>query len=171
MSSIEKAQINVDGCLAAWTFTTPLPSRREGLNTVSVNGYIYAIGGTNLSGYKRSVEYATFNEQGDIGYWTTPAEAEAKKAELSKRKTQERILPNEGVITEHIKASRYSYLVVKRDDGLSAWLAGPVADLPVGTRIQFPNGVIMRNFFSKELKRNFQAIMFVGEVREVRPVK
>lgn len=171
LSSIEKVRINEDGSLAAWSFTTPLPSPREGLNAVSVNGNIYAIGGTNLDGYKGSVEYATFNEQGDIGYWTTPAEAEAKKAELSRRKAQERILPNEGVITQHIKASRYSYLLAKRDDGLSAWLAGPVTNLPVGARIQFPNGVVMRGFLSKELKRRFQVIMFVGEVRKVKPAK
>ena len=168
LDTVEKSRINEDGSLSKWEMTTPLPSRREGFNALSLSGHIYIIGGTNLNGYKRSVEYARFNEQGDIGYWATAAEAEAKQVELSQRQAQQRVLPNEAAIVQHIKASAYSYLVVKREDGLSAWLAAPVTDLPVGTRIRFPNGVVMRNFFSKELKRNFPAIMFVGETRAVK---
>jgi len=167
LDSIEKAKINEDGSLGAWTYTTPLQSQREGISALSVNDAVYVIGGTNLTGYKRSIEYAWFNEQGDIGYWATAIEAAAKKAEWQKKQVQKRILPNEAVVMQHLKAARYSYLEVQRDDGFSAWLAGPIAELPIGTRIQFPNGVVMRNFFSKELKRNFQVIMFVGELQVV----
>ena len=169
LDSIEKSRINADGGLSKWEPTTALPSRREGFNALAVNDRLYIIGGTNLDGYKRSVEYATFNEKGDIGYWATPAEAAAQRAELSRREARRRTLPNEAVIIRHIRTSGYSYLVVKRDDGLSAWLAAPVTDLPAGTRIRFPDGVIMRNFYSKELKHNFPAIMFVGETRAVTP--
>jgi hypothetical protein len=168
LDSIEKAKVNADGTLGGWAFTTPLQSRREGSSALSANDAVYIIGGTNLTGFKRSIEYAWFDEQGDIGYWATAAEAEAKKRELQQQQIQQRVLPNEAVVTMHLKAARYSYLEVQRDDGLSAWLAGPVAELPIGTRVQFPNGVVMRNFFSKELKRNFQVIMFVGELRVVK---
>ena len=168
LDSIEKAKINEDGSLGAWQFTTPLQSPREGISTLSVNGVAYVIGGTNLTGYKRSIEYAGFNEQGNIGYWATTTEAAAKNAERQKQEAKRKILPNEAVVVTHLKAARYSYLEVQRDDGLSAWLAGPVTDLPIGTRIQFPNGVVMRNFYSKELKRNFPVIMFVGELRVVK---
>ncbi|MFC1601944.1 Kelch repeat-containing protein [Pseudomonadota bacterium] len=168
LDSIEKAKIDEDGNLGAWEFTTPLLSQREGMSTLSLNNTVYIIGGTNLAGYKRSIEYAWFNEKGDIGYWTTAKEAEIAKAKLQKKRAQERVLPNEAVVLTHLKAARYSYLAVQRDDGLSAWLAGPVTELPVGARVQFPNGVVMRNFFSKELKRNFEVIMFVGELRIVK---
>ena len=168
LDSIEKAQINDDGSLGSWTFTTPLQSRREGISAVSLNNAVYIIGGTNLTGYKRSIEYASFNKQGDIGYWATATEAAAKKRELDKKVVQRKILPNEAVVVTHLKAARYSYMEVQRDDGMSAWLAGPIADLPIGTRIQFPNGIVMRNFYSKELKRNFPVIMFVGELRAVK---
>ncbi len=171
LDSIEKAKINRDGSLNAWEFTTPLQSPREGGSTLLVNDMLYIIGGTNLTGYKRSIEYAKFNKQGDIGYWTTAAEAAAKNAERERKQAQRKILPNEAVVVTHLQAARYSYLAVRRDDGLSAWLAGPVTDLPMGARIQFPNGVVMRNFFSKELKRNFPVIMFVGELRVVEDKK
>ncbi len=168
LDSIEKAKINKDGSLGAWQFTTPLQSPREGISALIVNDAAYVIGGTNLTGYKRSIEYAGFNELGNMGYWATATEAAAKNAERQKKQAQRKILPNEAVVATHLQAARYSYLEVQRDDGLSAWLAGPVSDLPIGTRIQFPNGVVMRNFFSKELKRNFQVIMFVGELRVVK---
>jgi len=170
LDSIEKARINKDGSLGGWAFTTPLESPREGVSALTVDNTVYIIGGTNLTGYKRSIEYAAFNEQGDVGYWTTAAEAAAKKAALLKKQEQKGVLPNEAVVVTYIKAARYSYLEVQRDDGLAAWLAGPAVDLPVGTRIQFPNGVVMRNFYSKELKRNFPVIMFVGEFRRVKPL-
>jgi len=168
LESIEKAQINPDGSLSGWRYTTPLASRREGMSAAVVDGTLYIMGGTNLTGYKRSIEYASFNAQGDIGYWATATEAAIKKRERDKKEMQKKILPNEAVVVTHLKAARYSYLEVQRDDGLSAWLAGPTAELPAGTRIQFPNGVVMRNFYSKELKRNFPVLMFVGELRIVK---
>jgi hypothetical protein len=167
LDSVEKAPIREDGSIGEWQYTTPMSSRREGMNTLTVNDHIYLIGGTNVKGFKRSVEYATFDAQGDIGYWTTPQEAQAAKADLAKREQQKRVLPNEARVIQHIKAAGYSYLAVERADGLQAWLAAPVMEIQPGTRVRFPNGVVMTNFFSKELKRNFSAVMFVGEVQVV----
>ncbi len=169
LDSIEKARVNPDGSLGAWQYTTPLASRREGMSTAVVDGTVYVMGGTNLTGYKHSIEYASFDAQGDIGYWATPEEAAEKQRERDEKAAQERILPNEAVVIVHRKTARYSYLEVLRDDGMSAWLAGPTVELPVGTRVQFPNGVVMRNFYSKELQRNFPVLMFVGELRVVTP--
>lgn len=167
LDSVEKAPINQDGSLGNWEYTTPLPSRREGMNVIAVNDHVYVIGGTNVKGFKRSVEYASFNEQGDIGYWATPAQARAEKQRLAQREQQKRVLPNQAVVIQHIRAAGYSYLAVERADGLQAWLAAPVMDIQPGAMVRFPNGIIMTNFFSKELKRNFPAIMFVGEVQVV----
>jgi hypothetical protein len=167
LDSVEKSRIKEDGSLSPWQFTTPLPSRREGMHAVVVGDHIYLIGGSNLEGFKASVEYATFNGQGDIGYWTTPQEAEAKKAELARREQSKQVLPNEAVVIQHIKTAGYSYVAVQRADGLQAWLAAPVMELQKGVRVRFPDGIVMTNFFSKELQRNFPAIMFVGQVRVV----
>ncbi|VAX11709.1 hypothetical protein MNBD_GAMMA26-67 [hydrothermal vent metagenome] len=171
LESVEKARINSDGSLSGWTFTTPLPSRREGANALVVKNNIYFIGGTNLTGYKSSIEYGSFNEDGDIGYWAKPAEAKEQKARLALQQAKNRVLPNEAVIVSHEQTEHYSYLMVKRDDGLFAWLAAPVSDVSADARIRFPNGVVMRGFYSKELKREFPAIMFVGEVQKVRALQ
>ncbi len=167
LDSIEKTSIAKDGSISPWQYTTPLPMPLEGMNVVQAQNNLYIIGGSNLNGFSPEVVYASFNQQGDIGSWVTPTEAETGKANREKQQAQKQILPNEGKIAQHIKADRYSYVVVTRDDGMSAWLAGPATDLTVGTHIQFPDGVIMKNFWSKELKKDFPAVMFVGELRVI----
>lgn len=165
LDTAEKARLNPEGGVADWEPTTPLPTTREGFNSIVVSDRIYILGGTNINGFTNKVFYATFNEQGDIGSWTTAAEAAQIRQRQARKEEQKKSLPNEATVIRHIRAEGYSYIGVKRDDGLSAWLAGPVDDYQVGARVQFPNGVVMRNFFSKELQQNFPAVMFVGEVR------
>ena len=167
LESIEKSAIAADGSLSAWQFTTPLPFPLEGMNVIQARDRLYVIGGSNLNGYSPEVMYATFNQQGDLGSWVTPAEARSARAKDAEAQAKQSTLPNEGVITKHIKAEHYSFVIVTKDDGMWAWLAGPVGDISVGTRVQFPDGVVMNNFWSKELKKNFPAIMFVGELRQV----
>ena len=165
LDSIEVARIMPDGGLSPWEYsTTTLPSKREGANVVVVKDHIYLIGGTNLDGYKNSAEYATLSSVGAIGYWATSEEVTAHQRALAKRKEAEAVLPNQGIIVKHAKAAKYSYYGVELD-GMYAWLAGPLTDIPVGTRIAFPNGVKMSNFYSKELKTSFPSIMFVGRVQ------
>lgn len=168
LDSIETATLLPDGGVAGWRETTPLASPREGMNVIVKDDRIYVIGGGNLQGYPGSVDYASFDARGDIGFWASPAEAAQRRAALAEREAARTALPNEAVIVQNIPASSYSYLQVRRDDGAVAWLAGPRTDLPPGNRIQFADGVFMSNFYSKELKRNFPAIMFIGEIRLVK---
>ena len=167
LDTVEKARLKPEGGVASWGPTTKLPANREGFNAIVVDDRIYLFGGTNISGFTNQVFFAGFNDKGDMGFWTTAAEAAEIKQQLAAKEEQRKILPNEATVIQHIKTEGYSYLVVKRDDGLSAWLAGPSDDFVVGSRVQFPNGVVMRNFYSKELKHDFPAVMFVGEVRVV----
>ncbi len=167
LDTSEKARLNPAGGVAAWEPTTKLPTNREGFNAIVVGETIYILGGTNINGFTNQVFFARFNEKGDMGYWASASEAAAFEKRMAERAEQQKTLPNEATIVRHIKTEGYSYLGVKRDDGLTAWLAGPSGDFVEGSRVQFPNGVVMRNFFSKELKQNFPAVMFVGEVRVV----
>ncbi len=167
LDTSEKARLMPEGGVASWQPTTKLPTNREGFNAIVVGDRIYILGGTNINGFTNQVFYAGFNDKGDIGYLATASEAAAVEKAMAEKAEQQKILPNEATIVRHIKTEGYSYLAVKRDDGLAAWLAGPADDFVEGSRVQFPNGVVMSNFYSKELKHNFPSVMFVGEVRVV----
>ena len=168
LNSIERAQIKGEGVLSPWQYTTPLPSPREGANTVVLNDNIYLLGGSNQHSYQNSVLYASFNEQGDIGFLATPAEAEKHRAEMAALEASQSVLPHEAVIVEHIKTKLYSYLQVSMvEDQLLVWLAAPAQDFQKGMRIKFPDGAIMENFSSKTLNRTFPFIIFISEARVV----
>jgi hypothetical protein len=167
LDTSEKAHLNPDGGVAAWEPTSKLPTNREGFNSIVVGDKLYILGGTNINGFTNEVFFAGFNKEGDIGYMTSAVEAAAFEKAMAEKVEQQKILPNEATVVRHIPTEGYSYLGVKRDDGLTAWLAGPAGDFVEGSRIQFPNGIVMHDFFSKELNQNFPAVMFVGEVRVV----
>ena len=66
-----------------------------------------------------------------------------------------------GKVTDIIKASVYTYVEV--DTGKKKiWAAGPVTPLKVGDMISFSTGMLMKNFHSKSMKRDFPAIYFVN---------
>ncbi|MDX8412252.1 MAG: hypothetical protein R8K46_10360 [Mariprofundaceae bacterium] len=163
----EKAKLNPDGGLSDWQQTTPLYSTREGFTVLTHKDRVYLIGGGNLNGYENTIDYATFNKQGDIGFWGTPDDAHVYQHKRAQANASENELPNEAVIVQNLRTQGYSYLYVQREDGQYAWLAAPFSKLNAGSRIRFPEGVFMSNFYSKELKRNFPAIMFVGQIRKV----
>jgi hypothetical protein len=61
------------GSVAPWaTDSDPLTSARYGSNAVTVNGYVYVIGGSNASNVATdTVYYAKINSDGSLGAWTT----------------------------------------------------------------------------------------------------
>jgi hypothetical protein len=125
------------------------------------------IGGTNRDGYLASVIYANRNASGDFGYWGTNEEAIAVKAKLAERAEIKSQLPNEGKVIELIQAEAYTYIHVQNDMGQDVWIAGQkIDDLKVGDRVGFSKGVNMSNWYSKELKRGFAMVIFVGQVRK-----
>jgi N-acetylneuraminic acid mutarotase len=69
------AKINDDGSLGSWTTETDtLPLSLTSLQTVVMNGYIYAIGGNDNSNTVRSeVYYAKLDKNGGTGPWQTAA--------------------------------------------------------------------------------------------------
>jgi hypothetical protein len=167
LDSIEKVKVGANGELGAWQTTTPLPQPRASFSVVGYKDSIYILGGTNRDGYLTSVEYASYNAAGDIGYWGSMQDAEALKAKLVAVKAQNPLLPNEGVVNEVVQTGIYTYLQVKKDNGSIEWVAGPKLQLAAGSRVRYSKGIAMSNFYSKELKRSFPMVLFVGQVEKI----
>ena len=165
LSSIEVADIQGNGELSAWRYTTALSEPRATFSTVVHGNWIYIIGGTNQDRYLSSVEYATFNESNDIGFWGTSQDADGYQAKLDALKQLKPRLPNNGVVKEVRHASMYTYIQVVNENGV-IWLAGPKTELKLNDKIRFSKGVSMTNFYSKELQRSFPHVLFVSNIQK-----
>ena len=166
LTSVEFAQVQESGELSPWQFTTELTEPRATFSAVVDKDKIYVIGGTNQDRYLSSVEYATFNPEGQIGYWGSRQEGRAYQEKIQALKQQKTQLPNEGTVLHVQNASMYTYLNVKSNLG-DIWLAGPKLDVQVNDHVRFSKGVSMSNFYSKELQQQFPAILFVGNIEKV----
>lgn len=62
-----------------------------------------------------------------------------------------------------IDVTQYTYLEVRQDNN-TRWLATTTSSAKKGDTIQFDDGTIMTNFYSKMLNRTFPSITFVGRV-------
>lgn len=68
-----------------------------------------------------------------------------------------------GVALDAIDANDYTYIEVD-DAGKSYWIAAPRLRVARGDMVQFDEGVVMNQFYSKALQRTFPSVMFVGGV-------
>lgn len=168
LADIEKTKVGSNGDLAEWRSTTALSVPRAMFSVVTSKDWVYVLGGTNRDGYLTSVQFAAFNDAGDIGFSGSKEEAAKYKEEAEARAEAARKakLPNEGVVMEVVHAEMYSYIKVAGKEGV-VWLAAPKIELDLDTRIRYSKGVLMSNFYSKELKRSFPAVIFVGQVKLV----
>lgn len=168
LSSIEKSRLQSDGSPGTWQQSTPLSAPRANFDPVVIGKWIYIIGGTNSMGYFDTVEYAGFNDKGDIGFWGSKAEAQ-HYGKQGKQQTHARTavtLANTGEVLETIPALQYSYIHVKTADG-DEWIAASQGDYKAGQQIQYSNGIMLSNFHSKTLDRTFASIRFVSRVEIV----
>lgn len=167
LDSIEITKVGKDGALDPWKFTTTLDQPRANFSNIEKDGKLYVIGGTNREGYLASVIYTGRNANGDLGYWGTKEQAEAVKVKQAERAANKNRLPNQGKVIEFIQAEAYTYIHVQNDVNQDIWIAGQkIEDLKVGDTVGFSTGVNMSNWYSKELKRGFDAVLFVGQVRK-----
>jgi N-acetylneuraminic acid mutarotase len=70
LATVEYAQINSDGTIGTWAYTTSFTTAREAFGSVAYNGYIYVIGGQGSTD-QSDVQYAPINSNGTIGSWAT----------------------------------------------------------------------------------------------------
>lgn len=68
-----------------------------------------------------------------------------------------------GVALDAIDANEYTYIEVD-EAGKTYWIATARMKVARGDMVQFEEGVTMAQFYSKLLKRTFDAVMFVDSV-------
>jgi hypothetical protein len=72
-----------------------------------------------------------------------------------------------GPVTAKVKAveqvENYTYLLVK-GKGPAYWIAVSSTDIGVGESITYEGGMLMENFYSKELDRTFEKVLFLDGV-------
>jgi hypothetical protein len=165
---VERTIINpANGEPGPWKTTNPLSSPRANFGVAVANDHIYVVGGTNASGYYDSVEYSTFNERGDIGFWGTAAEGHAyEQSETQTRTAVALPLPHRGAVMETIDAGQYTYIHVKQTNHQDEWVATSRGLFSPGQVINYSDGVMMENFYSKSLERTFPSIRFVSRVEK-----
>ncbi|MEE9543519.1 MAG: hypothetical protein V3V95_07025 [Thermodesulfobacteriota bacterium] len=186
LDSIEKAELRADGELSPWEFTSNLTRPRINYSVVVYKDWIYAISGKHGNDFLKSVEYATFDKNGDIGYLGTAKDlkahedAEAKKKEAVRLAKAERDeLPLIGTVLTVLQAEGYTYLEVSVEDEVTSegeviknggvlWMAAPNIEIDVDDKIRFGTSFYMPEFYSKELQRRFINLFFVEEVVPVK---
>jgi hypothetical protein len=74
LNDVQYAKINADGTVGPWNTTTPFTTARKEHTSVVHNGYVYVLGGDDVSNFLNDVQYAKINADGTVGPWnsTTP---------------------------------------------------------------------------------------------------
>lgn len=72
-------------------------------------------------------------------------------------------LPQKGKVLSVIDVPQYTYLEVLQNQK-TFWIAGPTVAAKTGDLIRFNDGMVMGNFHSKILNRDFPSISFVSQV-------
>jgi len=71
--------------------------------------------------------------------------------------------PNQGKVLEAMDASIYTYMQVTTSKD-PIWIAASRVKVAKGDTISYPNGAVMKNFFSPSLNRTFDTILFLDKV-------
>ena len=78
----------------------------------------------------------------------------------------------DGAVTVKVKAveqvSSYTYLMVK-GKGPAYWVVVTSSDIAVGESITYQGGNVMENFYSKELDRTFEKVLFLDDLEGSQP--
>ncbi len=163
MDSTESAPIIPGGGTGEWRFQpAKLSSPRAMMAVVTYKDWVYTLGGAGTND-ATIVEYATFNEAGEMGSWFSEAELKALRA--AEKELALSRLPLVGSVVKVQHAPPYVYLLVQIPGG-EAWVAGPAGDFRVGDRVRFGRGAMMADFFSKTLNTRFERVLFVAELRK-----
>ena len=161
LKSIESLSLAKGLPNASWRYTTDLPQKLANFTALVVADRVYLIGGTTGIDYHSQVWYSGFNNDGDIGFWGSKLQYQAYVQAVERKPKSN--LPNNGVLIDSIETDSYRYMLVDVK-GKLVWLAAPNNRIKKNQNVRFSEGVYMSNFFSKSLKRNFDAILFVGTV-------
>jgi len=79
------------------------------------------------------------------------------------KKADKTILSKEVNVEEVLQTSGYTYIRFTENDSLR-WLAATSIDAKVGDKFYYDKSMVMENFHSKELNRDFKTILFVDKL-------
>ncbi len=80
VSDVYYARTSGSGSTGSWKTGNSLPSGRAFASAVTVNGYIYVMGGNASGTYSNAVYYAKVNADGSLGAWQTTTSLTAVRA-------------------------------------------------------------------------------------------
>ncbi len=169
LRSIEKSRLSEEtGEPLGWEISNPLSTPRANFGVAVYKEWIYIIGGTNAEGYYDTVEYASFNARGDVGFWGTKQQGQAyMEKEAQGRKAAVAVtLPHQGIILETLDATQYTYIRIGTPHG-EEWIAAARGPFEKNATIRYSEGVMMTDFFSQTLERRFPRIRFVSRVEQI----
>jgi len=109
---------------------------------------------TNMGAFEVTSLNRTFEELYFTGKFSTGVPDEVTAMEF------------QGLVKEKIDAAGYTYLLVEAGD-TTIWLAAPEADVEVGQKVAWNGGMLMPNFHSNSLDRDFEVLYFVEGVSAV----
>ncbi len=165
LSSVEKGRLTEDKGIVDWQYTTALPNARGSFASAVYKNTVYILGGSIGKHLTNDVAFAYFNEQGDMGYWGTPEEAEKIRKDKSNKLQQiNSRYPNKVKVIDYLHAGQFSLLQVARADGMQAWLVVPAGNYAKGMFVRFADGNLYPNYYNAMLKRRFQIVMFVKDL-------
>lgn len=71
-------------------------------------------------------------------------------------------LSRNGKVISSIDAGMYTYIELT-ENGKTIWIAAPTIKAKKGDLIRFSGGAVMSNYYSKNLNRTFESVIFVGK--------
>lgn len=164
LASVERSKVLENGEPGVWEESVSLPQSMTNFTTIVVEERVLVLGGSTRTGYLADVYVASVNKQGELGFIGKP---EQRKNEIHSSLVQD-VLPNMGVVLKVIQTPEYTYLNIKKDHHME-WIAGPRTELAVGATVAYSSGVFMSDFYSKTLKQRFPSILFVGQLKVLKP--
>lgn len=142
-----------------WQTTTRLPAAMANFASIVVNERLYLLGGVTATRYLTNVSVASLSDSEQFVAVTRQKSSVVDSPAID--------LPNTGRVVEVLKASDYLYLQVMNSQGETEWLAGPPLDVEKQIYIQYSDGIVMRNFQSKSLNRQFDEIRLVSRLEKL----
>lgn len=135
--------------------------------------------------FRKAAEQGNANGQFELGYMYESGKGVAKdQAEAAKwyqkaaaqgntdamrrlenaaaKASQEAELSRNGKVLSSLDAGMYTYIELT-ENGKIIWIAAPTIKVKKDDRIRFGGGAVMSNYFSKNLNRTFESVIFVGK--------
>ncbi|MHB1865270.1 MAG: Kelch repeat-containing protein [Candidatus Saccharimonadales bacterium] len=116
------------GSLGSWTTSSnTLPQAVQGAASVTYNGYVYVIGGTNTSGsYLNTTYYAKLNSDGTVSSWSTSSYALPQLLSGVTAVTYNGYIYVAGGYTGSVYTQAVYYAKINSDGSINSWSSGTV---------------------------------------------